>query len=360
MKHCFILGTRPEIIKLSPLIRLAVARAYDFLIVHTNQHYTASMDQVFFHELKLPPADINLHIGSNEHSEQTGQMIISIGRILREQRPDVVYVEGDTNTVLAGAIAASKEPGVLLAHVEAGLRSYDRTMPEELNRIMADHVADFLFAPTNNQRDILLGEGIAREKIFVVGNSIVDAVQQNLHMAEQSVDPLKRFHLQSGGYALLTLHRPANVDRVDVLATLLKSINRLAADLPVLFPVHPRTKKTISQLRVPVHHQLTMIDPVGYLDMLLLMKHARYILTDSGGVQEEACVLQIPCLTLRDNTERPETVEVGGNVLVGNDETRLFSAIHRFNTTTIQWRNPFGDGQAAEKMIDVVTGHVAR
>ena len=358
MNHCFILGTRPEIIKLAPLIRVAQTRTLDFCIIHTNQHYTASMDEIFFKELDLPAPDVNLHIGSGDHSAQTGRMLIAIGEELAKRKPDVVYVEGDTNTVLAGALAAAKQPGILVAHVEAGLRSYDRTMPEELNRIITDHISDLLFAPTKVQERILHDEHLPHDKVFVTGNTIVDAVRQHLVIAGDPNAALQRYGLKAHGYALLTMHRPANVDDPAVLKAMLGNLQRVAKDLPMLFPVHPRTKKAIDALGLPAFKGITMVEPVGYLDMLRLMQQAKLILTDSGGIQEEACILKVPCITLRENTERPETVDVGASVLVGSDAKKLERAVARFSSITPAWDNPFGDGHAAERMIDIATSHV--
>lgn len=359
MKHCFILGTRPEIIKLSPLIRIAQEQALDFSIIHTNQHYTAALDAIFFKELKLPKADFDLKIGSSDQSTQTGKMLIALGRALREIRPDVVYVEGDTNTVLAGALAASKE-GIRLAHVEAGLRSYDRSMPEELNRIVADHLSDFLFAPTERQSKILISEGINQANIHVTGNTIVDAVMQHKRLAELLPDPLPAFGLPAGGYAMLTMHRPGNVDDPAMLQKHLDNLNAVAVELPILFPVHPRTKVMIGRLKPKLHPRFKLVEPIGYLAMLRLMQHAKFIITDSGGIQEEACILQVPCITIRENTERPETLDVGSNVLVGSDRRRLLAAIQHFAAGQAAWKNPFGDGRAGVKMISIVSAHVGR
>lgn len=359
MKHCFVLGTRPEIIKLSPLIRVTRERGLDFSIIHTNQHYTASMDAIFFKELRLPAPTLNLHIGSASHSEQTGKMLIALGEAFAEQRPDVVYAEGDTNTVLAAALAATKLPGITVAHVEAGLRSYDRSMPEELNRIMTDHISDLLFAPTERQRRILKEEHIPDERIFVTGNSIVDAVRQHLAIAESATDTLRRFSLAKQSFALVTLHRPANVDDPRVLATMLHNLTEIARDIPLLFPVHPRTKKAIDALQLGPLSNITMTDPLGYLDMLHLIQNAAFVCTDSGGIQEEACILQVPCITLRENTERPETIDVGANVLVGSDGQKLKQAVEHVRTSKPSWSNPFGDGHSAERMIDIASAHVA-
>lgn len=359
MKHCFILGTRPEIIKLSPLIRVAESRKFDYCIIHTNQHYTASMDEIFFRELKLPAPDYNLHIGSEYHSTQTGKMLIALDAALKESKPDIVYVQGDTNTVMAGALAASKEHGVTVAHVEAGLRSYDRTMPEELNRIVADHLSGLLYAPTKRQAKILASEGIDRKKIFVTGNTIVDAVTQHLKFAEQTTDPLDSLELKTKSYAVLTMHRPGNVDDPQTLMRLINAVNSLAKRMPVLFPVHPRTQTAIDTVKPVFYPNFKLLKPIGYLQMLRLLQRASLIITDSGGIQEEACILRVPCITIRENTERPETLEVGGNVLVGSDEKKLMDAIDHYEHTTIGWFNPFGDGHSAERMIDIATRHVA-
>jgi len=359
MKHCFILGTRPEIIKLSPLIRVAQTRGLDYCIIHTNQHYTASMDDIFFRELELPAPEFNLHIGSEYHSTQTGKMLISLDETFRKCKPDVVYVEGDTNTVMAGALAASKEQGVAVAHVEAGLRSYDRTMPEELNRIIADHLSDLLYAPTKLQANILASEGIDKDKIFVTGNTVVDAVAQHLEIAGQMDDPLEQFGLKPKSYAVLTMHRPGNVDDPRVFLRLVSAINALAERMPVLFPVHPRTKVAIDANKPKFHRNLHAVEPIGYLQMLRVLQQATHIITDSGGIQEEACILQVPCITIRENTERPETIDIGGNILVGSDEKKLLDAVDHYGRTTIEWSNPFGDGHSAERMIDIATAHVA-
>lgn len=316
------------------------------------------MDTIFFQDLRLPKADINLHIGSENHSTQTGKMLISLGETFRRHRPDIVYVVGDTNTVLASALAASKEEGILLAHVESGLRSYDRTMPEELNRIVTDHLADLLFAPTALQASILNKERIDAKKVFVTGNTIVDAVSQHLEIAEKINDPLEDFALTEGRYAMLTMHRPGNVDDPRILSRLFDGINALAERMPILFPVHPRTQKAIDALSPVIHRNLRCIEPIGYLQMLRCMKNAKLIITDSGGIQEEACVLRVPCITLRENTERPESLDIGGNILVGSDKQRLMDAVDRFEHTTINWYNPFGDGHAAERMIDIVLSNV--
>ncbi len=355
MRVAIILGTRPEIIKLSPVIRELQRRRTRFFIIHTNQHYSANMDTIFFQELELPKPKYNLGVGSADHGEQTGRMLDSIENVLQKERPDAVLVQGDTNTVVAGALAASKL-GIKVGHVEAGLRSYDRSMPEEINRVVVDHVSDYLFAPTPESARILQKEGIDQKKISMTGNTIVDAVEQNRIIARRRSTILPRLNLSQGGYFLLTLHRPANVDRKPVLQEILRGLGRLFATyhLPIIFPIHPRTKKHLEKFRLQIPEGLVLIEPVGYLDFLLLEEHARLILTDSGGIQEEACILGIPCVTIRENTERPETVEVGANILAGMKSEAIVRVAKRIFKRKSTWGNPFGDGRAAKRIIRVV------
>lgn len=357
MKHCIILGTRPEIIKMSPVIREMIRRSLDYFIIHTNQHYSEKMDSLFFKELGLPKPKYNLDIGSGSHGEQTGRMIIAIEKILMREKPDHLYVEGDTNTVVAGAMAAAKELSIKVTHVEAGLRSYDRTMPEEINRVIADHIADFLFAPTSVEKSLLLKEGVPRSRIFVVGNTIVDAVQQNSALASKRRGVLNAYHLKRRQYSVLTLHRPSNVDNPATLKELLHAIDSVNKEhgMTTLFPCHPRTKKQIHTFRVPIGRTIRIIEPTGYLDMLQLLQQAKLILTDSGGIQEEACILRIPCVTLRDNTERPETIRVGGNILAGNKKRTITKAVRLMLNKKVRWKNPFGNGHTASAILDVTS-----
>ncbi|AFV22757.1 UDP-N-acetylglucosamine 2-epimerase [Methanolobus psychrophilus R15] len=356
MKIAIILGTRPEIIKMSPVIRECERRGLDFEILHTGQHYSFEMDRVFFEELKLPAPKYNLDVGSGLHGEQTGKMLAGIERILLEDTPDVVLVQGDTNTVLAGALAASKLH-IKVGHIEAGLRSFDRTMPEETNRIVADHISDYLFAPTQNSKKYLLAEGIPEERIFVTGNTVVDAVYQNLEISKQSRKTLERFGLEEGGYFLTTVHRAENTDKKERLAGILAGFEQIYAEfsLPILFPAHPRTVKMIREFGLQVPEGTQVIDPVGYLDFLQLEGSAKLILTDSGGLQEEACILGVPCVTLRDNTERPETVDVGANVVCGEKSVML--CVKQMMQVGKEWKNPYGNGDAAEIMLKELIGN---
>jgi UDP-N-acetylglucosamine 2-epimerase (non-hydrolysing) len=309
------------------------------------------MDRVFFEDLKLPAPAYNLDTGSGPHGEQTGRMLAGIEKVLADDRPDVVLVQGDTNTVLAGALAASKMH-IKTGHVEAGLRSFDRTMPEEINRVVADHISDYLFAPTENSKGYLLAEGIPEEKISVTGNTVVDAVFQNLEISRQSRETLRDFGLEKGGYFLATVHRAENTDQRERLAAILEGFGQLYGEdrLPIIFPAHPRTVKMISEFGLKIPKGTKVTDPAGYLDFLQLEDAARLILTDSGGLQEEACILGVPCVTLRDNTERPETVEAGANVLAGPGN--IVASVREMLGAGGGWKNPYGDGNAARFIID--------
>ena len=337
-----VLGTRPEIIKMSPVIRSLKGRGVDFFILHTGQHYSCGLDRVFFEQLELPLAKYNLEVGSGSHAEQTAKILLGAERVLREENPDIVLAEGDTNSVLGTALAASKLH-LAFGHVEAGLRSYDRWMPEEINRIVADHCADYLFAPTSKAKTILLSESIPEEKVFVTGNTIVDAVYQNVDVARERGTILDSLQLSPGEYLLVTLHRQENVDSADRYGSILDGLDRVAktSRLPVVYPIHPRSRTRMKEFALTAP-KLTLIEPVGYLDFLQLEHNARLVLTDSGGVQEEACILGVPCVTLRDNTERPETLSVGSNVLAGTSPDRILECAKVMLGRKSCWQNPFG------------------
>lgn len=350
MKIAIILGTRPEIIKMSPVIRECERRGFEYYILHTGQHYSYEMDRIFFEQLQLPAAKYNLDVGSGLHGEQTGKMLAGIEQILLKDTPDVVLVQGDTNTVLAGALAAAKLH-IKVGHVEAGLRSFDRTMPEEINRIMADHISDYLFAPTATSQQHLLAEGIPQEKIFVTGNTVVDAVYQHLDISKHTASPLKDMGLQEKGYFLTTVHRAENTDSKTRLSAILDGLRQVCAEfsLPLIFPAHPRTVKMIHEFGLQIPEGVRIIDPVGYLEFLQLESSARLILTDSGGLQEEACILGVPCVTLRDNTERPETVDVGANIIAGKN---IIAGVKQMMQAGNEWENPYGEGDAGKIMIN--------
>lgn len=339
---------------MSPVIRKCEKEGLDSFILHTGQHYSYNMDRIFFEKLSLPEPEFNLEIGSGSHGEQTGRMIIEIEKILAKEAPDVVLVQGDTNTVLAGAIAASKM-NIKIGHVEAGLRSYDNTMPEEINRRLADHCSDYLFAPTEKSKDILVNEGISLDKIFVTGNTIVDAVYKNLEIAENSGNILGDLGLEEKKYFLLTAHRQENVDDLRKMKGMLQGLRRVKDkfNLPIVFPIHPRTKKRMKEFNMNLDF-LNLIEPLDFLDFLNLENKAKLILTDSGGVQEESCILGVPCVTLRENTERPETVEVGSNMLAGTDEGRIVQSVDSMLKKKTTWINPFGDGKAADSIIGIL------
>ena len=354
MKIAIVLGTRPEIIKMSPVVRALEERNANFLIIHTGQHYSYNLDRVFFEQLNLPPVKYNLEVGSGSHAEQTARALIGIERILQEEKPDIVLVEGDTNSALAGALAAVKLH-IEVGHVEAGLRSYDRQMPEEINRILADHCSDFLFAPTEKSKAILLGEGIPEKKIFVTGNTIVDAVCQNLALAREKKDTLSSLHLSPKEYFLVTLHRQGNVDNRTRFDPILEGLDRVATKFhqPVIYPIHPRSRKRMNEFDLK-SKKITLIDPIDFLNFLQLESEARLIFTDSGGVQEEACILGVPCVTLRDNTERPETIEVGSNILAGASSNRILECTELMLNRKNNWENPFGDGTAGRRIVEIL------
>jgi len=351
-----ILGTRPEIIKMSPVIRECRLRGLDYYIIHTEQHSKFEMDGVFFQDLQLPAPQFRLAVGSGKHGRQTGLILEKIERVLLSEETDIVLVQGDTNTVLGGALAAAKLH-IPVGHVEAGLRSYDRRMPEELNRIIADHASDYLFAPTRTAGDILRNEGITPNKIFVTGNTVVDAIKHNLEIARTRCTVLKEYQLDSRDYIIATAHRPENVDHPGNLKTLLSAMDLVQQRLsiPIVYPLHPRTEEMISRHGLKIPENIDVISPLGFLDFLCLEANASCVLTDSGGIQEEACILGIPCVTTRDSTERPETVKVGANVLAGIDPRRILSCVQEMIGKNGDWQNPLGDGQSGKKIVDIIT-----
>ena len=340
---------------MAPVIRECQRRGLNFCIIHTGQHYSYQMDRIFFEQLELPQPDHNLDVGSGNHGEQTGRILADLEAVLMAERPDVVLVQGDTNTVMAGALAASKLH-IKVGHVEAGLRSYDRNMPEEINRVVADHVSDYCFAPTEISKANLLKEGIAPEKIHVTGNTIVDSVYRNLEIAMRKVNILADLGLEPKGYFLVTSHRQENVDSKERLGEIIRGLEMVKSEfgLPVVFPVHPRTRKMVKSFGFDLDG-IRAIEPLGFLEFLQLEAGARLALTDSGGVQEEACILGVPCVTLRDNTERPETVDVGANVLAGADALRMVDRAKRIMLQGNEWENPFGDGKAGESIVKHLT-----
>ena len=348
-----VVGTRPEIIKMAPIVRACVDRGVPYLLLHTGQHYSFEMDGVFFRELELPAPHHNLEVGSGSQAYQIGAIVTGLEPILERERPDVLLVEGDTNSVLAAGLTAHKM-GIRVGHVEAGLRSYDRTMPEEINRILTDHLSDHLFAPTEHARTILRGEGVAEARIHVTGNTVVDEV---LRQRERARDPgrLQRFGLASGAYALATVHRAENVEHEDRLRGIFAGLAETSRVLgmPVLAALHPRTTRKLETLGLKVDG-VRVLPPLGYLDFLGLHAEAALMLTDSGGLQEEACCLRVPCVTLRDNTERPESVEVGANVLAGAEPKTIVASARAMRERPRDWANPFGDGKSGARIVELL------
>lgn len=323
MKIATVLGTRPEIIKLSPLIPL-LDRECDHVLIHTGQHYSYSMDKIFFEDLNLRNCNYTLNVGSGSHGEQTGKMIMGIEDVLIKEEPDVVIVQGDTNSTLAGAIAASKLQ-MKVAHVEAGCRSFDRRMPEEINRTLVDHASDILFAPDENAYKNLTAEGIPDNLIHLVGNTSVDACLRAMNLFNRS--KLEDFTLEKSDYILLTIHRQENTT-YDKLKEILGAINVISERIKVVFPVHLRTKKIIVENNIKLSDNLILEDPLGYKDFMGLLSNSKFVLTDSGGIQEESAILNIPCLVLRENTEWKIFVDIGKNMLVGVDGSHIMRSVN--------------------------------
>lgn len=351
----FVFGTRPEFIKVAPVLAAADRRGLSTYVVHTGQHYSASLDDVFFEQLDIPEPDVNLGVGSGDHGAQTGAMLAGVERHLREQDPDVVFVQGDTNSTLAGALAATKL-GLAVAHVEAGLRSYDREMPEEINRVVVDHVADHLFPPTNDGATLLRREGISADRITVTGNTIVDAVRDNRAVAARTSTILADLDLVEGEFALLTAHRAETVDDEATFAAVLEGVGVAAEQLglEVIYPVHPRAADRLESFDLDVPAGIRLVEPADFFDFLRLEDAAAIAFTDSGGVQEETCILGTPCVTLRYGTERPETAYVGANCIAGHEPVDILAAAIAMRGKAGDWDVPFGDGDAADRILDAL------
>lgn len=367
MKIAIVLGTRPEIIKMVSVIDEILARGHELILIHTGQHYDHEMSDQFFEELELPTPKYNIGVGSSSHGKQTGRMMEGIEEILLEETPNILLVQGDTNAVLAGALVASKLH-IPVGHVEAGLRSYDITMPEEINRKAADVCSKYYFVPTEKSAINLSVEGISRKNIFITGNTVVDACFRNLEIAKKHVSGSESFKQISGLLNLdniltLTMHRAENVDNKKRLKGIINALSELK-DFNIIFPIHPRTKKTMEEFGLyddlAKLDNIHLIKPLGYLDFLLLMSKSSLILTDSGGLQEEAITLNIPALTLRYNTERPETVTMGGNILVGSNKNIIIDNANKilnnesFYNKMSSAKNPYGDGSAGKQIVDII------
>jgi UDP-N-acetylglucosamine 2-epimerase (non-hydrolysing) len=347
MKFLHVVGARPNFMKLAPLVRALAGRA-DQVIVHTGQHYDANMSDVFFEQLGIGAPDINLEVGSGSHAQQTAQIMSKIEPVLLEQKPDALIVYGDVNSTVAAALVATKL-GIRVAHVEAGLRSNDMTMPEEINRIVTDRISDLLFTPSSDGNENLAREGVAAEKIHLVGNIMIDTLVRLLPEA-----PAPSF--AGTRYALVTLHRPSNVDDPESLRAICAALANIARELPVVFPVHPRTRARIATAAPEEAAALTLLEPLGYLEFLALQKHATVVITDSGGVQEETTFLGVPCITMRDNTERPITVTIGTNTLIGRTAGRLHDEVERVLRGAGKRGAipPLWDGRTAERIAAVL------
>ncbi len=361
MKIINIVGARPNFMKMAPIIEAMNQhpKQIEHLLVHTGQHYDKKMSKAFFDDLGMPKPDIDLEVGSGSHAEQTAKIMVLFEKVCLREKPDLVIVVGDVNSTMACTITA-KKLGIKVAHVEAGLRSRDMDMPEEINRLCTDVLCDYLFITDHFAEENLRAEGVAEEKIIFVGNVMIDTLLKHKTIAAQ-LDVLSKLGLQKKSYATLTMHRPSNVDDKKTLEEILRALEIISKDLPIIFPIHPRTKKMIDQLGLS--HYLNKganvsgiwsTDPMGYLDFLHLNMNARLILTDSGGLQEEATVLGVPCITIRNNTERPITCEIGTNVIVGNSGKRILAAANDAlsNEGGKKQIPEKWDGQSAIRIVD--------
>jgi UDP-N-acetylglucosamine 2-epimerase (non-hydrolysing) len=359
MKIINIVGARPNFMKIAPLMAAyGRSRTLQPLLVHTGQHYDERMSELFFRQLGIPAPDINLGVGSGSHAVQTAEIMKAFEPVVLEHKPAAVLVVGDVNSTIACGLVAVKL-GVKLVHVEAGLRSFDRSMPEEINRILTDAISDLLFCSESSGVENLAREGVSQDRVFLVGNVMIDTLLANRDKAERS-GILEELKLAKGKYAVLTLHRPANVDDPAVLGRLLEAIDVVQRDMPIVFPMHPRTRKNLAESplgkRLEGMANLKLIDPAGYLDFLKLTAWAKLVLTDSGGIQEETTILRVPCLTLRENTERPATVEVGSNTLVGTDVAKILSAYRAIMSGQARPARvpPLWDGHAAQRIVTIL------
>jgi UDP-N-acetylglucosamine 2-epimerase (non-hydrolysing) len=372
MKIVSVVGARPNFVKISPL--LAEMRKHSDVcsfLVNTGQHYDANMADQFFQELEIPRPDVSLEVGSGSHAYQTAEVMRRLEPVLGRQSPDAVLVVGDVNSTLATALTAAKL-GIRVAHVEAGLRSFDRSMPEEVNRLLTDAISDYLFLTDEGARQNLLREGIAEDKIFFVGNVMIDSLEGYRSLWERS-QILTQFELLRGAYGVVTLHRPSNVDDPRALGSLLRALSEVARELPVVFPCHPRTRMRIAQMNGSVSGLeprgdrasttgIRCVDPLGYLDFMALVASARIVFTDSGGLQEETAVLGVPCLTLRENTERPVTVTHGTNRVVGTSPARIVQEAIRVLQTPAPApsRPPLWDGNTSERIVAILRDRLQR
>jgi UDP-N-acetylglucosamine 2-epimerase (non-hydrolysing) len=353
-----VVGARPNFIKMAAIMAEVKRRpVFDPQLVHTGQHYSPGMSDTFFHELEIPAPDQNLEVYGGSHTSQTAEIMRRIEPVFENRRPDVLLVVGDVNSTLAAALVAAKM-GIPIAHVEAGLRSFDRAMPEEINRVITDCISDFLFVTEPSGERNLRNEGVPADRIFHVGNVMIDTLLRFRERAAEST-VIERLGLKPKSYILVTMHRPANVDNIERLRSFMRMLGQLQRQCPVVFPVHPRTLQQIESANIS-HDGLLLVPPQGYLDFLKLTSEARLVMTDSGGIQEETTILRVPCLTMRDNTERPVTIDEGSNQLVGTEPARILAAaISTLQNYQPQDRMPgLWDGQAASRILDILETRV--
>lgn len=354
-KIAFVFGTRPEIIKMSPLIKGMKNRNLPFFVIHTGQHYSEIMDKVFWKNLSLPDPEYNLGVGSGTHAEQVGKMMMAIEPVVMKEKPDFIAVYADLNSSMAGALVAAKL-NIPIIQLEAGLRSFDRAMPEEINRLVVDRLAHTLFAPTPLQREHLQAEGIT-SGVQVLGNLITDAIAENLPKAKEYSTILSRLDLTTKNYFLMTTHRPAVVDKKENFSKIFAGMDLLTQKfgLPIIYPIHPRSRKNLELFSLSVPAGVRLIDPLDYFDFLTLSANAKLILSDSGGIQEEAAIMRVPLVTLRENTERQETLALGSNILAGFEPESILEKTQEMLSRPADWQHPYGE-RVTEKMLDVLAG----
>lgn len=357
MKIATVVGARPQFIKMAPVSVELRRIKIDEVLIHTGQHYDYEMDRIFFEQLQIREPDYNLKVGSGTHAYQTGEMLKRLDGILIKEKPDLVLVYGDTNSTLAGALAAAKLK-IPVAHVEAGLRCYDKSVPEEINRVLTDHLSEYLFPPTENAEKNLKAEGITG-KVYLTGDVMLDATLQSLEKAEKTSKVMEKLNLNPKGYLLATVHRAENTDQKENLGNIMKAF--IECERQIVFPAHPRTCKALKSYmlydELANASNIILIKPLGYFDMLMLEKNAEKIITDSGGVQKEAYFLKVPCITLREKTEWVETVEDGWNILVGPYKERIIKAINKFEPKSANYAYKFGNGQASRKIAKTLREH---
>jgi len=350
-----VVGARPNFMKAAPVMRALGCRdGVRQNLVHTGQHYDANMSEIFFQQLDMPAPGVNLGVGSGSHAQQTAHILSHLEPVVRDYQPDIVLVYGDVNSTMTAAPVCAQLL-IPVGHVEAGLRSFDRTMPEEINRLLTDQIADLLFTPSADGDENLLREGVTPDKICLVGNVMIDSLVRLLPVAEESTI-LSNLNLRAGNFGLVTLHRPSNVENPATLASIMHALHEISRELPILFPVHPRTRQRLKASNNHYPGSMHMLDPLSYIDFLALQRLAKFVITDSGGIQEETTYLGVPCLTVRENTERPVTVTFGTNILVGRDMNRLRREVARILAGDQRPGQvpPLWDGHAAERIAQAV------